>query len=186
MINSWRCPPGRGTTRNQFIVFEGMQGHFKPLHSHREYIISRLHHILSKRVKRRLASSEVNVAGPHITVHVRRGDKTVLDIGEPQPKGEAARTPHLSWFANAIKSIREHLGEQIPARVFSEVGPDQLKELLDLPAVTLSPPSVSIVDILLLSRKDPGHHRHVVVQRLGRVHRHDAHDLVPGHDVSRR
>src|SRR6185436_14691196 len=96
--------------------------------------------------KQRLADPALHVNEPHISVHVRRGDKKVLELGEAQPTGEAARTPHIEWFANSVKSIRRMLGADVPARVFSEASADVLQPLLKLPNVTLAPVTSAIVD----------------------------------------
>jgi hypothetical protein len=87
---------------------------------------------------------------PFIGLHVRRGD--FATVGDPQAlqQGSNVRLP-LQWFRDMLVEVRERLGYEMQARVFSDGDALSLRELLELPAVTLCPMRSAIHDIFLLS-----------------------------------
>jgi hypothetical protein len=133
---------------SKVIAFEGVCDLFEPLLGHRELLHNRLHEILSPRVKQRLAPLG---AGPVIGVHVRHGDKFVVEAGPRRPAGFLYRIPD-DWFVTVIKNLRQSLGSDAPVVLFTDARPNEVQSILDLPNVSLAEENPSIADILRLAQ----------------------------------
>jgi len=138
-------PPGGST----IVRFEGMEHSFEPLYGHQQLLHRRLLEILSTDARARLQSQQTS---DFIAVHVRCGDKWPLEFGKPFPQPQWGYTLPIKWYANVVREIRAVIGGKWPVKVFSDGREDQLRELLELQNVTLSPANPSIVDILLLAK----------------------------------
>lgn len=88
-----------------------------------------------------------------IACHVRRGD--FISPTDPRYSlgGRYCQTPN-QFFLDAIKAIRQKVGEDLPATIFSNGKPDEIQELLKLPKVTLAVPNSDLVDLVTMSRSD--------------------------------
>ena len=87
---------------------------------------------------------------PIVCVHIRLSDFRRLKEGENFAKVGNTRTP-LSYFTRIICGIREIHGSEVPVMVISDGSPDQFRELLDMPNVSLGPRNSAIVDILMMA-----------------------------------
>ena len=65
--------------------------------------------------------------------------------------GWLQQTP-LAWFMETLQAVRDLAGEPVPALVVSDGSEQQLRPLLDLPAVRLVRPTTAIIDLMVLSR----------------------------------
>jgi hypothetical protein len=65
--------------------------------------------------------------------------------------GWLQQTP-LAWFMETLQAVRDFAGEPVPALVVSDGSEQQLRPLLDLPAVRLVRPTTAIIDLIVLSR----------------------------------
>jgi len=110
---------------------------FGPMRPHREAVREGIINILSPRLARQLEGYEA----PAIAVHIRRGD---FKIGN-------AITP-LSFFIRSIVLAREVSGLRLPVMVFTDAAPAEIKEVLELPDVSMATEKADILDILLMSR----------------------------------
>jgi hypothetical protein len=133
--------------RKTLVVFSGMEGMFAPLLAHREMIRHRLLEILSPGVRRQFARQVTDFV---IGVHVRRGDKPVLERGEPQAHPNQAMPDE--WFIRCIQNLRRMLGFAAPVQIFSDGRRHELRALLALPNVKLAPENPAIIDMLMLAR----------------------------------
>jgi hypothetical protein len=115
---------------------------------HRDLIRRRLGEILAPRVKEALAA--LAPATP-IALHVRRGDARRLALGDPYVMRRTYALP-LEWFIGCLRSVRDAIGADLPATIFSDGREEELRPLLDLPNVALAPPSPSIVDLFSMAR----------------------------------
>ena len=88
---------------------------------------------------------------PFLGLHVRHGDFAAVSDEHAVSQGSNVRLP-VRWFAEMLTGVRERLGWNMPARLFSDGDPASLRELLDLPAVVLCPMRSAIHDMLLLSK----------------------------------
>jgi hypothetical protein len=65
--------------------------------------------------------------------------------------GWLQQTP-LAGFMETLQAVRDLAGEPVPALVVSDGSEQQLRPLLDLPAVRLVRPTTAIIDLMVLSR----------------------------------
>jgi hypothetical protein len=135
---------------NTLLVFEGMEGLFDPLAGHRELLLNRLRSILRPSVLERITALG---SGPVIGVHIRHGDKAVVEESQRKIANFNSRIPD-EWFLTTIEQVRKVLGRDIPVVVFTDAHPGEIKGLYDLPNVSMAAANPSIVDILRLSLAD--------------------------------
>jgi hypothetical protein len=88
---------------------------------------------------------------PAIALHIRRGD-----YGSPEGVNDFATqrivyTP-LEWYVSTLSSLRQTLGYDIPATIFSDGRADELGDILRLPNVNLSPEASALSDLITMSR----------------------------------
>jgi hypothetical protein len=133
------------------IEFKGLKGWFDPLLPHREYLKQKVFGMLHD--VHRQAIDRASLPPVHIALHVRRGDKQLLPFGQPFPAGSTIHTPSDEWYRNAVRSLRKHATRDVPAIIYSDGRPEELKSLLAEPNVSLSDQSnAAIVDMLLMGR----------------------------------
>jgi len=110
---------------------------FKEVRPYRKMVRDGLYNQLQPSLQIRLESYEK----PEIGIHIRRGDFT---------RGSTL-TP-LSFFIEVVNGIRQQIGIAMPVTLFTDAKPGELKELLDLPFVSLAEQKEDILDIFLLAR----------------------------------
>jgi len=110
---------------------------FGPMRPHRTLIQKGIVERLAPRLVRQLDSYQA----PVIAVHIRRGD---FKIGNPI-------TP-IAFFIDAIKLARNVAGSDLPVTVFTDASPVEIREVLELPEVSMATEKPDILDILLMSR----------------------------------
>lgn len=109
---------------------------FGDIRKHRDFIKKEIYELLSDSLKSKIHDYTV----PVISVHIRRGD---FKFGNPI-------TP-LSFFIDAIKSVRSIHNSQMPVTVFTDADMSEIEDLMILPDVYLSEKKADILDILLMS-----------------------------------
>lgn len=131
--------PGSAGSDTVFLFNEVSPGQdlFGPMRSHRELIRQGIIDMLSPRLARELEGYK----DPAISLHIRRGD---FKLGNPI-------TP-LAFFIHAIKLAREVSGRCLPVMVFTDAAPSEIKEVLELPEVSMATEKADILDILLMGR----------------------------------
>ena len=139
--------PGGGGGGPALMVFEGIEGLFDPILGHRELLGPRLRQIVSPHVAQRLTPLG---EGAGIGVHVRHGDKFVVEESVRRPANFLYRIPD-DWFVTVINNVRQVLGATAPVVLFTDARPHEIRPILDLPNVSLAVDNPSIVDILRLS-----------------------------------
>jgi Glycosyl transferase family 11 len=88
---------------------------------------------------------------PQIGVHIRRGDYEQSQVNYDFAVRRNVSTP-LKWYVDAINSIREIIGANIPVTVFSDGYSEELSEITALPNVYISPETSALTDLLTMSR----------------------------------
>jgi hypothetical protein len=91
--------------------------------------------------------------GRHIAMHVRMGDFPTATPDEVASGQQNVRTG-VDWFLDALHSLREAMGEAIPAIVYSDGEEEELAPLLRLPSVVRAPPQAAVTDMLSIARAD--------------------------------
>ncbi len=119
------------TSPGDILVFRGEAGRLMELHGREAELLTALE---------RISTTQSHSRQPYVGMHVRRGDFS-----------NAARTP-LSWFAAALRALRGRLQRDVPAVIVSDGSAADLKELLELPHVSLHRSGVPLADLLVLSR----------------------------------
>jgi hypothetical protein len=133
--------------KKSLLVFEEMEGMFDPLAGHRDLIHNRLRAILRPAILKRITPL---ASGPVIGLHVRHGDKVVLESAERKRANFRYRI-HDDWYLTTIAQVRKLVGKDIPVVVFTDAKPGEITGLQDVPNVTMAENNPSIVDILRLS-----------------------------------
>jgi hypothetical protein len=127
---------------NKIYIFSGMLApphYFNKLLDHREFIVKCFNDSLRKEILRKIKDYEI----PDIGVHIRKGD--FIELG---------RTTPVSYFKNCIEQIRHFVGYAIPVTIFTNANEkyEDIKELLNMPYVTLPKEDIAIVHLVLLSK----------------------------------
>lgn len=138
---------GQDSVVFEFSKLPHWSNFFGDLKPHREMIRSALMEMLTPARRRELE----RVARPAICVQVRMGDFRLLKKGEDFAKVGAVRTP-LTYFADLIQGIRELHKTELPVQIISDGRPADLRELLNLPKVSMySGKNTAIVDLLIMA-----------------------------------
>lgn len=89
---------------------------------------------------------------PFIAVHVRMGDFSAsADGGGIRPGLHNVRLP-IEWYAQMLVAVREGVGAEVEALVFSDGDDAALTPLLRLPRTRRPPQRPSITDMLLIAQ----------------------------------
>jgi hypothetical protein len=120
---------------------------FITIKNYRELIIAHFWKSLTKRVKDRIELHKP----PIIALHVRMGDYRPLKEGEDFEKVGNVRTP-LKYFQEVLNLLRQTIGWDCPATIFSDGNDEDLKELLDMPNVDRAEDDLDIVHMVLMSK----------------------------------
>jgi len=132
----------------KIVVFEGMDGLFKPIINDSEIIKKELYKITGQKHKDNIAEHD----GKGIGVHIRMGD-----FSEP-PSEDFLREGHwnyrlpLKWYVSMIEKIREAAGYNMQVNVFSDGKEEELQEILSLVNVKRCYYDSAIADMLALSQ----------------------------------
>lgn len=133
---------------SKVIVFEGMDGLFKPILNDSTVIKKELYDITAPIHKKNIAEHD----GRGIGVHIRMGDFSEA------PNEEIIRDGHwnyrlpLRWYISMINKIRGSTLHDMPVNIFSDGKDDELKDILSLPNVKRCYYNSAIADMLALSQ----------------------------------
>jgi hypothetical protein len=129
------------------VIFEGMASMFAGLLPSRAL----LHDTLVASTRHDGRPTLAPCWGREIVVHVRLGDFAPASAAELEAGRNNARLP-IAWYAAAVRGVRKGLGAEIPVHVFSDGRPEELRELLALPACRLEQGGNAIADLIALAR----------------------------------
>jgi hypothetical protein len=129
------------------VAFRGMKDFFTPFRKDHALIKRELLRIT--RAKHRGALSEPDPAP--IGIHVRRGDFIQRPSYADIVSDHNSLLP-LEWYTNALQAVREKVGNDVPAFVFSDGAQAELQDLLALPRVRRVDYGSGLGDMLGLSR----------------------------------
>jgi|GEM_PF-812791 len=110
---------------------------FFDIREHRDFIKAEIYRLLAPAMQQQLNALPI----PVVAVHIRRGD---FVIGN--------QVTALSFFVDCINSIRKAANEILPVTVFTDAKADEIRDVLQLPQVTVAENKPDILDILLMSR----------------------------------
>jgi len=137
------APPKSGCV----VQFRGMEGKFQPFLDDLKLIRCEL---LAMTREEHLAGFLAPDPAP-VGIHIRRGDFLQRTTYEQMVSAHNSLLP-LSWYIDALESVRNRCGKPVPAYVFSDGEDEELAPLLSLENVRRVEFGSSIADILALSR----------------------------------
>jgi Glycosyl transferase family 11 len=123
--------------------------YFQDLKNHQPLVKEKLY----RDIHPNLLSRILQKPAPKIGIHIRRGDYQSPQVGDDFAVRRYVYTS-LDWYIDVLKSIRNLVGYDIPATVFSDGYPEELQEMLVLPNVTISPETSAISDLITMSRSE--------------------------------
>jgi hypothetical protein len=88
---------------------------------------------------------------PVIGVHVRRSDFREQASGELPGAQANVRTPS-GYFIDSIRWVRQIHGDDLRVTIYTDAYPEELRDLLTLDNVVVSPSSNALCDLISLSR----------------------------------
>lgn len=142
--------PAKQIEEKSLIVFSNRMSlneetHFQEIVGRQAQVRSALESMTVERYRRSISQH----AG--IALHVRMGDflESATDAELRQGK-KNSRLP-IKWYTKMLTGIRQRLGAQVPAVVYSDGNNDSLRDLLSLPSVVRAPIQPAIVDLFGLS-----------------------------------
>lgn len=136
----------------QFVVFNEVppwNNYFGDIHDDRETVRQEFMQILRPSILRKLNKQDA----PSIGMHIRLGDFRAPREGESFKEIGGIRTP-MEYFIEVLEKVRETVGSDIPATLFTNGKESELSDILNFPNVSVSRPNSDIVDLLLLGRSD--------------------------------
>lgn len=138
-------PPGTVVVfRN--AVADNEKKHFSEVYGHAALLHSELLRIT------RPAHRPVKPVQPFVAVHVRMGDFAApSEVGGIRPGVHNVRLP-VEWYAQMLVAVRQGLGADVPALVFSDGDDAALAPLLVLPSTQRPPQRPSITDMLTIAQ----------------------------------
>jgi hypothetical protein len=110
---------------------------FLAIRNHKDIIIKELYDNLSTKIKFQVEQYSTPVIG----IHIRRGD---FKLGN--------QTTPLSYFIKGVNIIRSVLGGNTPVTIFTDASKEEIKDILELPYISIAEKKPDILDILLLSK----------------------------------
>lgn len=134
-------PPG------SVVVFRGMAGKFEPFLTEHDTVRSAL---LEMTRPRHLVGFREPDPAP-VSIHVRLGDFVRQPDRESTIRADNSALP-IEWYKAALEAVRDRLGTEVRAQVFSDGADDELRPLLNMSGVTRVTWGSSIADMLALSR----------------------------------
>lgn len=130
---------GDASGEGKVAVFSGIREFFSPLIDHHELVVHRLREIMHPRLR---PAARAGLDAKHIAIHIRRGDFNAATGEYPVPD---------AWYVTCLQQVREAIGEQAPALVFSDGRPEELEFITREPSVELADRQPAIVDIFRMS-----------------------------------
>lgn len=135
-------------SRDKIVIFQGMKGMFKPFLREHEFLRAELLRMTRPEHLSRLREADGNT----IAMHIRCGDfRAPRYPGELREGRTNLRTP-TSWFVAVGKRLREHLGADVPIRVFSDGAAEELAALADLPNCARVTFGSAVADLFAMTR----------------------------------
>jgi len=134
--------------RKLVVEIQGSQGLFDTFPQEAAYIRGRLLEIVRPLLVAQ-ADAKWPVAPPFIALHVRRGDFAPWDASRVGASVGNVQLP-IPWYREAIRFIRQESGP-IPAVVFTDGRPEDVKFLTELPDVVIAEHAPAIVHILAIA-----------------------------------
>lgn len=144
-VKDWRPRTLDGKSRPVVVRFRDMDGTEALVSRHSE-IAAELFRITKPEF---LPRSELREA--FIGVHVRLSDFQRASRAELEGGIHCRRIP-VEWYADAVLALQRELGNELPARVFSDGSDDELKPLLALDRISRAEKAPAITDMLALSQ----------------------------------
>ena len=141
---------GINPAKYRFIVFNEVPNwddFFGDINHHRELVRDGLQEMLNPEIVAKLNQQ----TAPGIGVHIRLGDFHKLKEGQDFKDAGATRTP-IPYFVDMVKKVREIVGENLPVTIFTNGKESELRDILQLPSISVAPKNPDIVDLLLLGR----------------------------------
>lgn len=134
--------------RKLVVEIQGSQGLFDTFPQEKDYLRRRLLEIVRPRL---VAQAHTTWPGnsPFIALHVRRGDFAPWDASRVAASVGNMQLP-IPWYREAIRFIRQQSGP-IPAVVFTDGRPEDVKLLTELPDVVIAEHAPAIVHILAIA-----------------------------------
>lgn len=86
-------------------------------------------------------------AAPFVAIHVRLGDFSRFDVHRVAAKTHNQRLP-IEWYCDSLVALREAVGTNMPARVFSDGDDTELAPLLRVPDVRRANDAESVTHML--------------------------------------
>jgi hypothetical protein len=120
---------------------------FKGLKEYRAMIKTEFFQYLTPLVQKKAEKYD----SPMIGVHIRMGDFRKLPENVDFKSVGGTRTP-LEYFIHLITAIRQFVGNDLPAIIFSDGKDEELSAILNLPNVKRMPKDLDIVDLIVLSK----------------------------------
>ncbi|NVN93003.1 MAG: alpha-1,2-fucosyltransferase [Desulfuromonadales bacterium] len=138
LFDDTSSPRNRGIT----VLFSGMDSFDRLIGRHEE-----IRQALTAMTKPEFVPAKMDK--PFIGVHVRLGDYASVENGASAPW--TSRLP-IDWYVAAVHEVRKTAGFDLDVILFSDGNDEELRALLELPAVRRSEYKESITDILALSQ----------------------------------
>jgi hypothetical protein len=87
---------------------------------------------------------------PHLAIHVRLGDFSRPPADTPE--GATNTRLPMDWYVDRLQAVRQVIGREAPAVVFSDGEDAELAALLALPGVVRAPRQASVTDLLQMGQ----------------------------------
>lgn len=143
------CTEFSRSDRNIFL-FDRMppwNDYFQDLKDHQPIIKAKLY----RDIHQNLLSEILLKPAPKIGIHIRRSDYQPPKDGDDFGVNRCVYTK-LDWYINVLKAVREKVGENVSATIFSDGYPAELDDILQLPNVSLSTETSALSDMITMSR----------------------------------
>jgi hypothetical protein len=138
-----------GEMKRKLVVdVQGSHGNFDTFPQETEYLRGRLLAIIRPRLVAQ-AHDKWPATSPFIALHVRRGDFAPWDSSRVGTAVGNVQLP-IPWFREAIRFIRQQAGP-LPAVIFTDGAPQDVKLLTDLPDVVIAEHAPAIVHIVAIA-----------------------------------
>ncbi|PTE09484.1 hypothetical protein [Mesorhizobium helmanticense] len=136
--------------RNTVVVFKNAVGsnfekHFHEVRGHGPVLYDAF-----RRITRKKYLPEAPAA-PFLAVHVRLGDFSRFDVNRAEVGTHNQRLP-IEWYCDSLVALREALGTNMRARVFSDGDDTELAPLLSLPDVRRANDAESVTHMLEMTQ----------------------------------
>ena len=143
--------PSVATGKPQVVVFRNalasnFEKHFHEVRGHGRSLHSALTAITRPAYRPRPFTD-----APFIALHVRLGDFSAFDPSQIA-NGQHNRRLPIDWYCEALQALRQALGHDMPATVFSDGDDSELSALLSLPQVRRAPDAESVTHMLEMAR----------------------------------